>query len=113
VLVVFAAEHYASQLVLPTSKRHGSVLPRSHKDSARKAFEKVTKKALPGSYTQLQRALSAEAKSYRQRVDALERPNPARRDPAVDADTTPAADVDELVEDNHDGDLDDDSDVAA
>jgi len=45
VLVVFAAQHYAAQLVLPNSKRHGSVLPSSHKDTARKALEKVTKKA--------------------------------------------------------------------
>jgi hypothetical protein len=36
VLVVFAAQHYACQLVLPNSKRQGSVLPRSHKDTARK-----------------------------------------------------------------------------
>jgi len=34
VLVVFAAQHYATQLVLPTSQRRGSVLPRSHKDIA-------------------------------------------------------------------------------
>ena len=47
VLVVFAAQHYASQLVLPNSQRRGSVLPRSHKDIARKAFERVTKKVLP------------------------------------------------------------------
>ena len=40
VLVVFAAQHYASQLVLATSQRRGSVLPRSHKDIARKAFER-------------------------------------------------------------------------
>jgi hypothetical protein len=35
-LVVFAAQHYASQLVLPTSKRRTSILPRSHKDTARR-----------------------------------------------------------------------------
>ncbi|MEA2182361.1 MAG: hypothetical protein QOF69_1546, partial [Solirubrobacteraceae bacterium] len=42
-LVVFAAQHCASQLVLPTAKRRGSVLPGSHKDIARKAFERITK----------------------------------------------------------------------
>jgi ParB/RepB/Spo0J family partition protein len=34
-LVVFAAQHYASQLVLASSQRRGSVLPGSHKDTAR------------------------------------------------------------------------------
>ena len=110
VLVVFAAQHYACQLVLPTSKRQGSVLPRSHKDSARKAFEKLTKKVLPGSYAQLQRALSAEAKTYRQRVDELDRPAAAPRDP----DAAAAVDVDELAEDDGDPqDLDDDAEQAA
>jgi hypothetical protein len=32
-LVVFAAQHCASQLVLPTAKRRGSVLPGSHRTS--------------------------------------------------------------------------------
>ena len=43
-------------------------------DTARKAFEKITKKVLPASHTQLQRALSAEAKTYRQRIEAIDRP---------------------------------------
>jgi hypothetical protein len=30
VIVVFAAQHYATQLALATSERRGSVLPRSH-----------------------------------------------------------------------------------
>lgn len=109
VLVVFAAQHYACQLVLPTAKRQGSVLPRSHKDSARKAFEKLTKKVLPGSYAQLQRALSAGAKTYRQRVDELDRPAAAPRDPDVAA----AVDVDELAaDDGEPQDLDDDAEQA-
>jgi hypothetical protein len=72
VLVVFAAQHYATQLVLPTSQRRGSVLPRSHKDIARKAFERVTKRVLPASHKQLQRALSAEARSYGASVQELD-----------------------------------------
>jgi ParB/RepB/Spo0J family partition protein len=71
VLVVFAAQHYATQLVLPTSQRRGSVLPRSHKDTARKAFERVTKRVLPGSYTRLQRALAAETRSYQRHIAEL------------------------------------------
>jgi hypothetical protein len=71
VMVVFAAQHYASQLVLATSQRRWSVLPRSHEDSARKAFERVTKKVLPASYAQLQRALRAEVRSYERSVAEL------------------------------------------
>jgi hypothetical protein len=101
VLVVFAAQHYASQLVLPNSKRHGSVLPRSHKDTARKAFEKVTKKVLPASYVQLQRALAAEARTYSSSVDALNKPASKRAATAdVDAQDEDAQERDdELVED--------------
>jgi hypothetical protein len=72
VLVVFAAQHYASQLVLATSQRRGSVLPRSHKDIARKAFERVTKRVLPASHARLQRALAAEARSYTAKIAELE-----------------------------------------
>jgi len=71
-LVVFAAQHYASQLVLPASKRRSSILPRSHKDTARKAFERVTKGVLPASYTQLERAIAAEARSYERSVAQLD-----------------------------------------
>jgi hypothetical protein len=86
---------------IPTSKRHGSVLPRSHKDSARKAFEKITKKLLPASYTQLQRALNAEAKTYRQRVDELDHP------PAAPRDTAATVDADEPTDDDRESqDLD-------
>ena len=58
-LVVFAAQRYASQLVLPASKRRPSVLPSSHRDIARKAFERVTKNVLAASHVQLVRALAA------------------------------------------------------
>jgi ParB/RepB/Spo0J family partition protein len=71
VLVVFAAQHYAHQLVLANSKRRRSALPSSHKDIARKAFERVTKNALGASHMQLQRALAAEARSYAKSVEDL------------------------------------------
>ena len=74
VLVVFAAQHYATQLVLPTSQRRGSVLPRSRKDIARKAFERIAKRVLPASHAQLQRAIAAEARSYERSVAALQLP---------------------------------------
>lgn len=72
VLVVFAAQHYASQLVLANSQRRGSALPRSHKDIARKAFKRATKRVLPASHVRLQRALAAEARSYSAKVGEVE-----------------------------------------
>jgi len=71
VLVVFAAQNYAQDLVLPGSKRHGPVLPRSRKDAARKAFERLTKKVLPASHVALQRALEREARAYGKRQEEL------------------------------------------
>ena len=64
VLVVFAAQAYATDLVLPASKRRGPVLPASRKDIARKAFERVTKQVLPASHVQLRRALDREARAH-------------------------------------------------
>ncbi|HEY4894763.1 MAG TPA: ParB/RepB/Spo0J family partition protein [Solirubrobacteraceae bacterium] len=71
VLVVFAAQAYASDLVLPTSKRRGPVLPASRKDIARKAFERVTKQLLPASHVQLRRALEREARAHTKRHEQL------------------------------------------
>jgi ParB/RepB/Spo0J family partition protein len=71
VLVVFAAQHYAQNLVLPGSQRRPSVLPRTHKDTARKAFERITKSVLPTTHLQLKRALEREARDYAKRQDEL------------------------------------------
>ncbi len=72
VLVVFAAQHYAQDLVLPRSQRRHSVLPRTHKDTARQAFERITKSVLPATHTQLQRALEREARKYAKQQDELQ-----------------------------------------
>ena len=111
VLVVYAAQHYANQLVLATSKRRPSVLPRSHNDAARKAFHRVTKKLLPATHKALAKALEDEAKSYQAQIAALEKrartavsPAPANQ-PAV---TGEEDDVDELAAVNSDQDLDPD-----
>ena len=91
--------------------RHGSVLPRSHKDSARKAFEKLTKKVLPGSL----RAVAARAQRRSEDLPPARRragtpPAAAPRDP----DAAAAVDVDELAEDDGEPqDLDDDAEQAA
>jgi ParB/RepB/Spo0J family partition protein len=71
-LVAFAAQHYAHDLVLPRSQRRPSALPSSHGDTARKAFERLTKNALPGSHKQLQRALEREAREHTKRQQELD-----------------------------------------
>lgn len=86
VLVLFAAQHYVSDLVLPASARRGSVLPRSRKDLARKSFERLVKPLLPATHVQLRRALEREARAFARRQRELaERPAqgepPAAPDP--------------------------------
>jgi len=86
VLVLFAAQHYVSDLVLPASARRGSVLPRSRKDVARKSFERLVKPLLPATHVQLARALEREARAFARRQRELaERPAhgepPAAPDP--------------------------------
>jgi hypothetical protein len=110
-LVVFAAQHYASQLVLPTSKRRSSILPRSHKDTARKAFERVTKGVLPASHTQLQRAIAAEARSYERSAAQLDtRARAAAASSAPDAGERDV-NVEDLQQDVDAADLDDELDA--
>jgi ParB/RepB/Spo0J family partition protein len=106
-LVVFACQHYAHQLALPTSQRRPSVLPRSHADRARKAFEKVTKTALPSSHRELTRAIEREARSYRDRVAELEQQARAAAAEATDdsADEEPDVPVDDVDDELVDEDL--------
>ncbi|MCW2953210.1 MAG: hypothetical protein JWQ48_2380 [Conexibacter sp.] len=67
-LVAFAAQTYALQLVLATSRRRGPVLPRSHNDAARRAFEKIAGAALPASYKHLQKGIAREARAHDKRI---------------------------------------------
>ncbi len=87
VLVVFAAQAYATDLVLPASKRRGPVLPSSRKDIARKAFERVTKQVLPASHVQLRRALDREARVYAKGLAELSAPASHEPDAAVRGET--------------------------
>jgi ParB/RepB/Spo0J family partition protein len=73
-LVVFAAQHYAHQLVLPASQQQHSQLPRTHKDTARKAFERLTKDVLPGSHVQLRRAIEKAARDYKRELAQARKP---------------------------------------
>jgi ParB/RepB/Spo0J family partition protein len=90
VLVVFASQHYAQQLVLAASKRRSSVLPCSRKDTARKALERLNKKVLPAPHVQLQRALEREAREY---IKQQKQPSASGR-PEPDADSYSDPDVD-------------------
>jgi hypothetical protein len=47
------------------------VLPRSNRDTARKAFENVTKGTPPASHRELARAIEREAREYQDRIVAL------------------------------------------
>jgi ParB/RepB/Spo0J family partition protein len=96
VLVVFASQHYAEQLVLPTSQRRSSVIPQTRKDTARKAFERLTKNVLPATHIQLQRALEREARSYTKQKKQLNRAVAASEDPD-DSDTDETAE--DMLED--------------
>jgi hypothetical protein len=69
---VFACQHYANQLALPNSQRRSTMLQSSHRDTARKAFEKLTKRTLPSSHRELARAIEREAREYRDQVAMLE-----------------------------------------
>jgi ParB/RepB/Spo0J family partition protein len=83
VLVVFASQHYAQNLVLPASQRRQSVIPRTRKDTARKAFERLTKNVLPATHVQLQRALEHEARTYtkqQEQLDTASREHAAEQD---------------------------------
>ena len=91
-LVVFAAQAYANDLVLPTSQRRVHVLPRSRKDTARKAFERLTKGLLPASHVQLARALEREARRHAKALQELAAAEPADHAEAVEgAEESPPA----------------------
>jgi ParB/RepB/Spo0J family partition protein len=97
VLVVFASQHYAEQLVLARSKRRSSALPRSRKDTARKAFERLTKRVIPASHVDLRRALERETRAYCKRQSELD--GAARRASAVAAERAAEQDPPQATDD--------------
>ena len=46
-------------------------LPPLHKDTARKAFERIVRTMLPADHKQLQRGLAAEVRAYNAKADEL------------------------------------------
>jgi ParB/RepB/Spo0J family partition protein len=63
-LVVIAADHYALQLVVPTSQRGHPVTWSSHRHLANKTLRKLAGPHLPASLTQLERAIKRAHSAY-------------------------------------------------
>lgn len=89
VLVVIAAEQYASRLVVPSSQQHRPLGWHSHNDQAAKALAKLAGPYLPVTFKQLQKAIAkAKAEHDKQLAEidkaqhaaAAERPRGQRPD---------------------------------
>jgi len=63
-LVVIAAEHYASRLVVPTSQQHSPLAWSSRQGKAVKALEKLAGPHVPVSLKQLQKAVANAKAEY-------------------------------------------------
>lgn len=72
VLIVYAAQHYAVQLVVPRKRRRSSMLPASRNGAAKAAFEKIVGRVLPASYMTLIEAIDAELIEVEKRKAAAE-----------------------------------------
>jgi hypothetical protein len=75
--VILAAEQYASRLVAPSSQQHPPIRWGSHKDQARKALQKLAGPHLPGSLTQLEKAVAKAKAEYEQATRRAARPTVA------------------------------------
>ena len=81
-LVVIAAEHYASRLVLPASQQHNPLRWSSHKDTAVKALEKLAGPHIAPTLKALERAIAKANSEYdKDRRRIIEAP----KDTAADA----------------------------
>lgn len=81
-LAAFAAQHYATQLVLPKSARRSSAVPRSHQEIARKSLEAIVKKALPRTHVELQRAIARLERARQRQIRDLSRDRASPRSPS-------------------------------
>ena len=89
---VFAAQHYAKQVVPAASKRRPSALPASYGEWARKAFERVYRSAVPDTHKQLDRAIAREAREHAKRQrERHEAQRPQETDQPQDANRAGAA----------------------
>lgn len=79
VLVVFAAQHYARQSVLPKARRRPSCIPASRNAIARQALERLATKHLAASYRALERAINLAAREHSAQIAALQQAADAAR----------------------------------
>ncbi len=86
-LVAFAAQAYAQDLVLPAAKRRSPALPRSRRETARKAFERLTRDVVPATHVALARAVEREARRYARACQELSQ-RPAQEPAATSEDET-------------------------
>lgn len=100
-LVVIAAEHHASRLVLPVGQQHSPLRWSSHKDTAVKALEKLASPHIAPTLKALERAIAKAQKEYdadrsriiNQRQDSSEAEHPQAETPsALDQDGPDASD---------------------
>ena len=90
-LVVIAAEHHASRLVLPASQQHRPRHWYSHKDSAVKALEKLAGPHIAPTLKALERAIAKAQKEYdadRSRIINQRSDTSAPEHPAAEAPST-------------------------
>ena len=99
-LVVIAAEHYASRLVVPTSQHRPALQWSSHKDIALKALEKLAGPHLAPTLKALEKAVAKAKREHGEARDALLAAARARQ--AQHAST----EVDDLGDQPDDGDED-------
>lgn len=72
VLVVIAAEQYASRLVVPASQQHRPLGWHSHNDQAAKALAKLAAPHLPASLNHLQKAIAKAKAEHDEQVAEIE-----------------------------------------
>jgi ParB/RepB/Spo0J family partition protein len=101
-LVVIAAEHYASRLVLPAGQRTPASRWSSRKDAAAKALARLTRPHLPASLKQLEQAVKRAHADHEQALAPSSEPD------ATDTDSTDT----DSTETGADAVLDDDDDRA-
>lgn len=108
-LVVIAAEQYASRLVVPKSQQTPSTRWSSHKDHAARALEKLAGPHLPASLAQLQKAVERAHRDYDAAGERVR--SQAAKDRAAHADLSrsdaPGAEepLGEELEDGHECDV--------
>ncbi len=85
-IVVLAAEHYASRLVVPSSQQHPPIRWSSHNDHARKALAKLAGPHIPASLKQLEKAVATAKAEHDHATRRPARPTAAVAESEADVD---------------------------